>query len=106
MNADEKARRDFLVEQVRKQAGIRSSDSIAVSRLALSNTYPVGIYLDKALANPGCEEDIILREGDRIVVPEYISTVKVSGNVMYPNTVSYKPGKSLQVLCQPGWWIR
>lgn len=93
MNADEKSRRDFLIEQVRKQAGIRSSDSIAVSQLALSNTYPVGIYLDKALANPGCEEDIILREGDRIVVPEYISTVKVSGNVMYPNTVSYKPGK-------------
>lgn len=94
MNADERSRRDFLVEQVRKQAGIRSSDSIAVSQLALSNTYPVGIYLDKALANPGCEEDIILREGDHIVVPEYISTVKVSGNVMYPNTVSYKPGKS------------
>ena len=93
MNADERSRRDFLVEQVRKQAGIRSSDSIAVSQLALSNTYPVGIYLDKALANPGCEEDIILREGDHIVVPEYISTVKVSGNVMYPNTVSYKPGK-------------
>lgn len=93
MNADERARRDFLVEQVRKQAGIRSSDSIAVSQLALSNTYPVGIYLDKALANPGCEEDIVLREGDHIVVPEYISTVKVSGNVMYPNTVSYKPGK-------------
>jgi protein involved in polysaccharide export with SLBB domain len=93
MNADEKARRDFLIEQVRKQAGVRSSDSIAVSQLALSNTYPVGIYLDKALANPGCEEDIILREGDHIVVPEYISTVKVSGNVMYPNTVSYKPGK-------------
>jgi len=94
MNADEKARRDFLIEQVRKQAGVRSSDSIAVSQLALSNTYPVGIYLDKALANPGCEEDIVLREGDHIVVPEYISTVKVSGNVMYPNTVSYKPGKN------------
>ena len=94
MNADEKARRDFLIEQVRKQAGVRSSDSIAVSQLALSDTYPVGIYLDKALANPGCEEDIVLREGDHIVVPEYISTVKVSGNVMYPNTVSYKPGKN------------
>lgn len=35
-----------------------------------------------------------MREGDRLVVPEYISTVKISGNVMYPNTVSYKPGKS------------
>ncbi len=93
MNDDERARRNFLIEQVRKQAGVRGSDSVAVNQLALANTYPVGIYLDKALANPGCEEDIILREGDHIVVPEYISTVKVSGNVMYPNTVSYKPGK-------------
>lgn len=94
MNDDERARRDFLIEQVRKQAGVRGSDSVAVNQLALANTYPVGIYLDKALANPGCEEDIVLREGDHIVVPEYISTVKVSGNVMYPNTLSYKPGKN------------
>ncbi len=94
MNDDEKARRDFLIEQVRKQAGDRSGDSIAVNQLALADTYPVGIYLDKALANPGCEEDIVLREGDHIIVPEYISTVKISGNVMYPNTVSYKPGKN------------
>jgi len=94
MNDDEKARRDFLIQQVRKQSGGRGNDSIAINQLALANTYPVGIYLDKALANPGCEEDIVLREGDRLVVPEYISTVKISGNVMYPNTVSYKPGKS------------
>ena len=94
MNDDEKARRDFLIQQVRKQSGGWGNDSIAINQLALANTYPVGIYLDKALANPGCEEDIVLREGDRLVVPEYISTVKISGNVMYPNTVSYKPGKS------------
>jgi protein involved in polysaccharide export with SLBB domain len=94
MNDDERARRDFLIEQVRKQSGGRGNDSIAINQLALANTYPVGIYLDKALANPGCEEDIVLREGDRLVVPEYISTVKISGNVMFPNTVSYKPGKS------------
>ncbi len=94
MNDDEKARRDFLIQQVRKQSRGRGNDSIAINQLALANTYPVGIYLDKALANPGCEEDIVLREGDRLVVPEYISTVKISGNVMYPNTVSYKPGKS------------
>ena len=94
MNDDERARRDFLIQQVRKQSGGRGNDSIAINQLALANTYPVGIYLDKALANPGCEEDIVLREGDRLVVPEYISTVKISGNVMFPNTVSYKPGKS------------
>lgn len=52
MNDDEKARRDFLIQQVRKQSGGRGNDSIAINQLALANTYPVGIYLDKALANP------------------------------------------------------
>ncbi len=93
INADERARRSFLLQQLRKQVST-SSDSVAISQLDLSDTYPVGIYLDKALEHPGSEFDIVLREGDEIVVPEYINTVKVSGNVMYPNTVTYQPGKS------------
>ena len=60
----------------------------------MGSTYPVGIELDKALANPGGSDDIILREGDRLVVPQYEATVKVNGEVMYPNTVSYIKGKS------------
>ena len=55
--------------------------------------YYVGINLDKALENPGSDYDIILREGDRLVVPEYNGTVKINGNVMYPNTVAYSEGK-------------
>ena len=57
--------------------------------------YPVGIELDKALAKPGCDEDLVLREGDRIVVPQYTGTVKVNGSVMYPNTIAYKKGKGV-----------
>ncbi|MBR4389256.1 MAG: SLBB domain-containing protein [Prevotella sp.] len=57
-------------------------------------TYPVGIELDKALANPGGREDVVLREGDRIIVPRYDATVKINGEVMYPNTVAYRKGKS------------
>jgi len=59
-------------------------------------TYPVGIELDKALANPGGPEDIMLREGDRIIVPQYNATVKVNGEVMFPNTVGYIKGKSVK----------
>lgn len=55
--------------------------------------YPVGIELDKALANPGCDADIVVREGDRIYIPEYNGTVKISGEVMYPNSVAYSDGK-------------
>ena len=93
INDDERARRSFLLQQIQKQAADRS-DSIAINQLDLSDTYPVAIYLDKAMAHPGGEFDIVLREGDEIIVPEYISTVKISGNVMYPNTVTYQPRKS------------
>lgn len=92
LNDDEKARRKFLMKQLRYQSD--DKDTINTDQLDLGDTYTVGIYLDKALENPGSEYDVVLREGDRIVVPEYNGTVKISGNVMYPNTVSYHPGKS------------
>lgn len=57
-------------------------------------TYSVGIELDKALANPNSDANIVLREGDRLIVPSYNGTVKVNGAVMYPNTVAYEKGKS------------
>ena len=66
-------------------------DSINVEQLNLGNRYFVGIDLEKALANPGSDADLVLREGDILGIPEYINTVKISGTVMYPNTVTYNP---------------
>ena len=68
-------------------------DSIDVKKLMTNANYPVGIELDKALKNPGSEDDPILREGDRIVVPRYDGSVKINGEVLYPNTVYFKEGK-------------
>ena len=53
----------------------------------------MGIELDKAIANPGGMEDIVLREGDRVFVPQFEATVKINGEVLYPNTVGYVKGK-------------
>lgn len=91
LNDDERARRSFLLKQLSSQA--EGSDSVKIEQLDLGDTYTVGIHLEKALENPGSEYDVVLREGDRIIVPEYNGTVKISGNVMYPNTVVYSPGK-------------
>ncbi|MCH5306817.1 MAG: SLBB domain-containing protein [Prevotella sp.] len=60
----------------------------------IPETYHVGIELDKALANPGGDADIVLREGDHIFIPMYSGTVKIDGEVMYPNSVAYMEGKS------------
>lgn len=70
-------------------------DSISVKSLEMSSVYSVGIELDKAVANPGSDYDLVLRKGDRIIIPEYDNTVKINGAVMYPNTVVYKKGEKL-----------
>ena len=90
LNDDEKFRVDNLMKMARQQMG-RGLDTTTVTRT--DSIYYVGIHLDKALEHPGSDYDIILREGDRLVVPEYTGTVKINGNVMYPNTVAYSEGK-------------
>lgn len=64
-----------------------------LQKFEIPNTYPVGIELDRAMANPKSDANIVLREGDRLVLPQYTATVKVNGAVMYPNTISYQRGK-------------
>lgn len=68
-------------------------DSEKLEKFQLGTSYPVGIELDKAIENPGSDDDLVLREGDRLVVPPYNGTVKVNGEVMYPNSVAYVQGK-------------
>ena len=64
-----------------------------IEKFNIPSEYPVGIDLPEALANPGCDADIILREGDRLVIPQYNGTVKINGAVMFANTVAYEKGK-------------
>lgn len=70
-------------------------DSISIAKLEVSNIYPVGIELEKALARPGSPEDMVLREGDMLFIPEFVSTVKINGEVMYPNTVLFEQNAKL-----------
>lgn len=95
--------RKMTEEEQRRQADAvrmaqmgEGKDSISVEKLNISDTYTVGINLGKAIANPGSDFDLVLREGDILFIPEYINTVKISGAVMYPNTVLYKKGESLR----------
>ena len=93
INEEERFRMQNVLDMAKQSA--EGSDSIDISKLDLGNVYYVGIDLEKALKNPNSDDDIILREGDVLVVPEYNNTVRISGAVMYPNTVSYSSNKSL-----------
>lgn len=80
-------------EAARTGKSVDMTNSERLRKFQISDTYSVGIELDKALAAPGGDEDIVLREGDRIVVPQYTGTVKINGEVLYPNTVGFIKGK-------------
>ena len=85
-----------LQEQIAKSGNANLANLNPTQQLQkyeVGETYPVGIDLAEALANPGGDEDIVLREGDRIIVPQYTGTVKISGEVMHPNSVVYEAGK-------------
>lgn len=76
------------------EMSMSKSDSTDLTKLDLSDTYSVGIDLEAALKNPGSDADIILRDSDIINIPLLDNTVKINGEVLYPNTVSYVKGKS------------
>ena len=92
--SDEERRRQN--DAIRMAQNGEGNDSISIQKLNLSETYTVGIDLEKALANPKSDFDLVLREGDVLYIPEYVNTVKISGSVMYPNAVVYQKGKNLK----------
>ena len=94
MNKDERARMEEVIKMARQSGSADTKDSINLELLALSETYTVGIHLDEALANPGGDEDIELQDGDRLVVPRYNRTVKISGDILKPNVVAFKDKKN------------
>ena len=94
MNEDELARRDELIKMARQSAAADAKDSLSLEQLATETTYLVGIHLDEALANPGCDEDIELQDGDRLIIPRYNRTIRISGDVQKPNTVAFKDKKN------------
>ena len=91
MTPEERDQMEVMLRTAQRNSG---NDSIDVKKLMTNANYPVGIELDKALQNPGSDDDPILREGDRIIVPRYDGTVKINGEVLYPNTVRFKEGKN------------
>ena len=91
LNQDERSRLEDAIKTARQNAS--EKDSVKLDKIEMAEYYTVGIDLEKALANPGGDFDIVVRDSDRLIVPEYNGTVKVSGNVLFPNTVAFQKGK-------------
>lgn len=95
LSAEEKTRMRSTLDVISS-----AKDSLNTDMLNIEDTYFVGIDLEAALANPGGEADLVLREGDILLVPQYNNTVRISGNVLYPNTVTYSPSMTVRQYVQ------
>lgn len=90
-NDEEKKRMRDVINLMNRQFGEAMMDSLGIR---VEDTFSVGIDLEKAMANPGSEYDLVLREGDVLDIPKLNNTVKVNGAVMMPNTVGYLSDKN------------
>lgn len=95
--SDEEIQRAKQALQTKLQMDTQKTDSLnlVIDSIDLSHQY-VGIDLEKALKHPGGEDDIVLLDGDVIMVPQYNATVRISGGVLFPNTVTYNKRMNLE----------
>lgn len=92
-NDEEIERMKDVMEMMQREMGGASMDSL---KLDIKPNYSVGINLEAALENPGSNADIVLREGDQLILPEMTNTVKINGAVMLPNTVAFNSKMSVK----------
>lgn len=92
LTEDEKRRVETLLKMSQNKG---SAEALEGMNLNIKE-YPVGIDLVKALANPGSADDVILRDGDKLFIPQQQSTVNISGAVMYENSITYNKGVSVK----------
>jgi protein involved in polysaccharide export with SLBB domain len=93
LTESEKTRKKEQLSQIQNNfngVSIRNDES------ATKITELIGINLLAAINNPGGDEDLFLNEGDIIDIPREPQTVKVTGEVLYPNSVKFNEGKSFK----------
>lgn len=87
-------KKELEIQRMKLDVAKTEADSLEIMNSLQRTSYNVGIDIDKALSKPGCPSDIVLQEGDSIYVPQLNNVVKISGEVMFPNTVAYDEGRS------------
>lgn len=93
-NKDEEDKK-FLSLKRAQEAGVKDTVKAEVEQKLIQSDL-VGINLEKILSNPQSKYDLIVEDGDVIRVPRTLQTVRVTGEVLNPNSIVFLPGKSLK----------
>ena len=64
--------------------------------IPLAKSESIGIDLDQILKNPGLKSDLLIEDGDIIIIPKKLETVRLRGELLYPTTVRHSPSRGLK----------
>ena len=82
------AKRDRLEEIIQRNS--------LIGDVQIKQSEAIGINLEAILASPGSKEDLLLEEGDILIIPRRAETVSLRGKLLYPTTVPYEEGYGLK----------
>jgi len=92
----DKEKEQLKIQQFQKiQKNSNDSSALNLENLTIRNSF-IGINLTRILDKPSTKQDLFLENGDILNVPKELQTVKVSGEVLSPNTVVYNKNKTFK----------
>jgi protein involved in polysaccharide export with SLBB domain len=86
---------ETLSSVLARAGGLKATAYAPGARIVRREVGNVAIDLVQALARPGGDQDVLLQEGDVIIVPEQQFTVKVVGEVGFSTALVYEDGKKI-----------
>ncbi|PVW15771.1 SLBB domain-containing protein [Marixanthomonas spongiae] len=94
----EELQQDTFEGLIEKEEVTGKNDSIETEDRILKNRkeFRVGIDLQKIIEDTSSKHNLVLKNGDKLVIPSTKETVKVEGEVLVPSLVRYEKGMTLK----------
>ena len=87
---------DFLDELIYQESTSTESSKSLKKVAKKTNEYRIGIDVSKILKHKHSKYDLLLNEGDMLLIPSERQTVEIRGEVLAPSMVRFQKGLSLR----------
>ena len=87
---------DFLDELISQESTTDESSKSLKKVAKKTNEYRIGIDVSKILKHKHSKYDLLLNEGDMLLIPSERQTVEIRGEVLAPSMVRFQKGQSLR----------
>lgn len=85
-------------QSISKLSGTRRDSTISdsLTKEAIKTSDLIGINLQEIMANPNNTDNLIVEDGDEIVIPKKNQAIKVRGEVLFPTQFAFEEGLTMK----------